>query len=66
MDGAHGHVLAEDQQEALDLAPFAEADCVAEVMIMATAGRCLVHREHTILPDELFCNFDAAAIGNVK
>ena len=66
VDCTDRHVLAEDHQKAFDLSPFAKADRIAELVIMAAAGRRFVDRVHAVLLEEVFRNLDAAAIGDVK
>lgn len=66
MDRAYRYILAENDEESLNLAPLAKTDGIAELAIMAAARGSLVDREHAIFAEQIFCDSDAAAAGDIK
>lgn len=60
------HILAQQDEEAFDLSPFAEADRIPELAIMATARRGLIDSEHAELTQQVFRLVDAGATGDIE
>ena len=66
VDGTYRHILTENDEETLNLAPLAKTDGIAELAIVAAACGSLVDREHAIFAEQVFCGSDAATAGDIK
>lgn len=66
VNGADGHVLAEHREEALDLAPFAEANRITQLPIMAATRGGFIDREQAKPAEQVFGLIDAGSAGDVE